>query len=56
MSYRVLMLGYLVPAGQYNIFGVQNKIVYDPRRQPSVAYADRYYMANLTCGHQLTCF
>lgn len=57
MSYRVLLLGQLIPVGyQYNLFSVEYKVIYDAKREPSVAYADRYYMANLTCGHQLVCF
>ena len=57
MSYRILLLGQLIPVGhQYNLFKLDHRIIYDAKRAPSIAYADRYYLANLTCGHQLSCF
>ena len=57
MSYRVLMLGTLIPTGhQMSLFRVEYTVVYEPKRAISVAYADKYCLTNITCGHQLTCF
>lgn len=57
MSYRVLMLGQLLPVGtHYSLYKIEHRIIYDAKRSFSVAYVDKYFLHNLTCGHQLICF
>lgn len=57
MSYRVLLLGQLIPlpGQQLTLFQVEKRVVYDAKRAVSVAYADTHYVSNLTCGLQLAC-